>query len=240
MSRTLEINIERRYSSETIIRAEISVPLDAGRVTVLFGPSGCGKTTVLRSVAGLDVPHSGSITFNGSVWFDRNKRVFLPPQSRGIGFLFQEYALFPHLTVAENVGYALRRLAAGDRQKRVAELLVQFQLQGLENRLPRQISGGQQQRVALARTIAPQPRLMLLDEPLSALDATMRAQLRTELKSLLTEFAIPSIVVTHDPEEVAVLADYLVVMEAGRVKEQRTLRDSEDQRRLNLTSRCPP
>jgi len=188
-------------------------------VTVLFGPSGCGKTTLLRCLAGLERPHSGEIRFNGETWFDAARNIHRSPQERGIGFLFQEYALFPHLTVAGNVGYGLQRVGGEERRLRVGEMLDRFQLSGLESRYPHQVSGGQQQRVALARVLARRPRLLLLDEPLSALDGALREELRGQLRRILSAFEIPVIVVTHDRTEAIALGDRIVVMEGGRVRQ---------------------
>ena len=189
-------------------------------MTALVGPSGCGKTTVLRCLAGLDVPRSGRITFGDEVWFDGPSQVSQRPQQRGIGFLFQEYALFPHLTVFENVAFGLARIDKGTARRRVGDLLSMLQLAGLEGRYPHELSGGQQQRVALARTVAPRPRLLLLDEPLSALDSPTRAELRQELRRVLAEWSIPTILVTHDPTEVVALADEVIVLLEGRVRQR--------------------
>jgi molybdate transport system ATP-binding protein len=184
---------------------------------VLFGPSGCGKTTALRCLAGLLRPEIGAIRCDADVWFDANRGIHQPPQRRGVGFLFQDYALFPHLTVAANVGYALARK---ERERPVADLLAAFGLTGLDDRYPHQISGGQQQRVALARTLARRPRLLLLDEPLSALDGPTREELRPELRQRLAEFRTPVVLVTHDRTEAMALADHLIVMDRGRVVQQ--------------------
>src|SRR5262249_21059483 len=151
-------------------------------ITVLFGPSGTGKTTALRCLAGLELPTEGTIEFNGELWLDRSTNRLVPPQARGVGLVSQDYALFPHLTVTGNIGFGLRAFARADRERRVAEMMTLFGLGGLERRLPRELSGGQQQRVALARAAARNPRLLLLDEPLSALDLPARRQVRTELR----------------------------------------------------------
>jgi molybdate transport system ATP-binding protein len=195
-------------------------PVESFSVTALVGPSGCGKTTVLRCLAGLDVPHSGRIAFGDDVWFDRPAQICQRPQQRGIGFLFQEYALFPHLSVFDNIAFGLGRIERGAARRRIADLVSVLQLAGLEARYPHELSGGQQQRVALARTVAPRPRLLLLDEPLSALDAPTRSELRQELRRMLAEWSIPTIIVTHDPTEVVCLADEVIVLLDGRVRQR--------------------
>lgn len=219
MSGELAAQFERRFPDGIAIAGEFRQPVSEFSVTVLFGPSGCGKTTLLRSLAGLERPDSGFIRFAGETWFDAEQRVFRRPEQRGIGFMFQDYALFPHLTVEQNVAYGLRNVDATRRRQCVGELLDRFHLAGLEQRYPRQISGGQQQRVALARAIARQPRLLLLDEPLSALDSTLRDEMRTQLRRHLADFAIPVILVTHDRTEAIALGDQLVVMDAGEIRQ---------------------
>jgi molybdate transport system ATP-binding protein len=199
------------------IQAALALRTDAFSVTVLFGPSGSGKTTVLRCLAGLDRPDQGQICFDEEVWFDAVRGAFLPPQRRGIGYLFQEYALFPHLTVAGNIVYSLTGLTASERRRRLGEMTDLFGLAGLEDRYPRQLSGGQQQRVALARALVRRPRLLLLDEPLSALDTPTREQLRRELRRLLAESRVPAVLVTHDRGEALALGDAVVVLDKGRV-----------------------
>lgn len=225
MTSELSARFERRFASERIVHGELSCPLDRFHTTVLFGPSGCGKTTVLRCLAGLDRPDEGRIVCDGDVWFDAATRFFRSPQERDAGFLFQDYALFPHLTVRDNIGYGLRRLPAVQRKPRVDELIDRFRLDDCESRFPQQISGGQHQRAALARTVARRPRLLLLDEPLSALDAPLRESLRIELRRLLAEMAVPVILVTHDRIEAMALGDHLIVMSSGRVLESGAVRD---------------
>lgn len=215
MTPELTAHFVKRYRGGAAVECALRQTVDAFSVTALFGPSGCGKTTVLRCLAGLEQPEQGAIAFGDEVWFDQQQGVCRAPQQRGIGYLFQEFALFPHLTVADNVGYSLHSLAADDRRRQVAEMLERFGLTGLERRYPRQISGGQQQRVALARTLISRPRLLLLDEPLSALDAMLREQLRRELRQLLAGFRLPVILVTHDREEVLALADQVAVFDGG-------------------------
>jgi molybdate transport system ATP-binding protein len=186
-------------------------------LTVLFGPSGSGKSTTLRCLAGLERPDRGVIRFGDEIWFDAERNIFLPPQQRRIGYLFQDYALFPHLTVEQNIAYGLGKLREAARRQRVEEISALLELAGLEDRYPRQLSGGQQQRVALARTLVCRPRLLLLDEPLSALDAPTREQLRRQLRHWLFELKISALLVTHDRIEALALGDYLAVFHAGRV-----------------------
>ena len=217
MAPPLVVDLERRFGRGPTVRARLELPATPGRVAVLFGPSGAGKTTVLRCLAGLDRPESGRILFQGETWCDTATGVFLPPQRRRVGLLFQDYALFPHLSAEQNVQYGLAHLPAAERRERSRALFQMLRLEGLEHRGPRELSGGQQQRVALARALATRPRLLLLDEPLSALDAPAREGLRGELRRLLRELGMPTVVVTHDRLEALALGDDLVAMEGGRV-----------------------
>lgn len=216
-TRELILQFETRYPSGVTVHGNFRMPIDQFSITVLFGPSGCGKTTILRSLAGLHRPQRGVIRLGSETWFDSAENICLSPQVRDIGFLFQDYALFPHLTVLQNIGYGLNQLTSLARQQRIDEMLRPLNLAGLESRYPHQISGGQQQRVALARVLARRPRLLLLDEPLSAIDNSLRAQLRLELRRVLTEFGIPVVLVTHDPVEATALAHQVVVMSNGQV-----------------------
>jgi molybdate transport system ATP-binding protein len=216
MAGPLTANFKKRFSPEVVIHGNLEQRPGAHSITALFGPSGCGKTTILRCLAGLEIPDEGSIVFDGSAWFDSDAGIFVPPQRRGIGFMFQDYALFPHLTVAENIAFGLGGSAAA-RGKRVLELLRRFELEAVQRSRPAQLSGGQQQRAALARAIAPEPRLLLLDEPLSALDAVLREELRAELRRSLIQAGAPVVVVTHDRDEALALGDVLCVMSRGKV-----------------------
>jgi molybdate transport system ATP-binding protein len=219
MERTLSLDLVRRFDGGPSVAVRAAWPTDRDPVTVLFGPSGAGKTTVLRALAGLDRPEAGTITFDGETWLDVARGVFVPPQARGVGFLFQEYALFPHLSVAANVGYGLHRLPRRARRARVLELAGPLGLADLLERRPAQLSGGERQRVALARALAPRPRLLLLDEPLSALDAPLRAALHGELRHVLEGSGVPALVVTHDRTEALALGDRLVVLAGGAVRQ---------------------
>lgn len=216
MAAELVAAFTKRFPGGPAIAAELSLEADSPSVTVLFGPSGSGKTTILRCLAGLERPESGSIRFGADTWLDTERRIFSPPQARPIGYLFQDYALFPHLTVEGNIAYGMRR-ARSERGARVAELLQRFALDGLAGRHPSQLSGGQRQRVALARALATEPRLLLLDEPLSALDASSRDLVRRELRSLLSHLKIPTLLVTHDRVESLALGDRMLVVAEGRI-----------------------
>jgi len=218
MADDLICECRKRLPSGFELDASLRIPLDESRVTVLFGPSGAGKTTLLRLLAGLERPDAGTIALRGSAWYDSAREVFLAPQQRRAGFLFQDYALFPHLTVAANVAFA-----AGAEQSK--KLMAAFGLEDLRHRLPRAISGGQQQRVALARALAAEPALLLLDEPLSALDAATRVRTRHELRRMLLEGGVPSIVVTHDRTEAIALGDWMAVMVDGRIRQAGPVRE---------------
>lgn len=211
----------KRFPGGTAIEADFRQAIKAFSVTVLFGPSGCGKTTVLRCLAGLEKPELGSIRFGDEIWFDADRRIFRTPQERGIGYVAQDLALFPHMTVFGNIAYGLPW--SQRKRERIAEMLDLCGLLGLEQRYPQQLSGGQQQRVALARALIRRPRLLLLDEPMSALDAVSREQLRHELRRLLTGFGIPVVFVTHDRGEAIALADQIVVMDRGQVQQTGTV-----------------
>ena len=182
-----------------------------------WGPSGSGKTTVLRLIAGFESPDRGEIRIQGRVV--SGAAVHVPPNRRNVGMVFQEYALFPHLTVAQNVSFGLRRMSREERERRLAEVLALAGLDGLEQRYPHELSGGQQQRVALARTIAPRPITVLLDEPFSNLDAGMRRRLRQEVADILRAHTIATVFVTHDREEAFAMADRVAVMNEGHLEQ---------------------
>jgi len=186
-----------------------------GETLALLGPSGCGKTTTLRLIAGFEAPDAGQVEIGGRLV--AGPGVFLPPEQRRIGMVFQDYALFPHLTVAKNVAYGLKR--SEDRAARVGEVLALVGLSGLEARLPHELSGGQQQRVALARALAPQPEVLLLDEPFSNLDARLRTQVRGEVRNILKATSTTAIFVTHDQEEALYMGDQVGVMNAGQLEQ---------------------
>jgi molybdate transport system ATP-binding protein len=212
MADQLICQCRKRLSRGFEVDAELRIPLDRAPVAVLFGPSGSGKTTLLRMLAGLERPDAGSIVFREISWFDSARGIHLATQERRAGFLFQDYALFPHLTVAENVGYAAPRETAH-------KVLETFGLTELAASKPRALSGGEQQRVALARALAAEPALLLLDEPLSALDAPTRVRTRYELRRMLLAGGVPSIVVTHDRMEAVALGDWMAVIVDGRIRQ---------------------
>ncbi len=201
-----------RRASGFELDATLRLPLDRAPITVLFGPSGSGKTTLLRMLAGLDRPDEGAIAFRGQRWFDAAGGLNLAPQQRRAGYLAQDYALFPHLTVAANVAYAAR-------PGKGAGYLKTFGIAELADRYPLAISSGQRQRVALARALAAEPALLLLDEPLSALDAAARSRTRRQLRDLLLASGVPCIVVTHDRMEAVSLGDWIAVISAGLVRQ---------------------
>jgi molybdate transport system ATP-binding protein len=214
MDNELAVDVRKRHAGGPEIAAALHLPLGAPSVTVLFGPSGAGKTTVLRLIVGLDTPDAGSIRCAGQVWYDGARGILLRPQNRRVGYLSQDYAIFPHLTVRDNVAYGAR--PAGDD---VRNLLARFELGELADRYPRQLSGGQLQRVALARALAAEPRLLLLDEPLSALDEPARLRMRADLRQLLNSLQVPAIVVTHDRNEALALGDSIAIMIDGKLRQ---------------------
>jgi len=213
-------HLVKRFGAHTAL-SDVSLDIRAGELVCLLGPSGCGKTTLLRAIAGLERQDSGTIVLSGR---DISEAA---PQARDYGILFQSYALFPNLTVAQNVAYGLSG-KRGHRKyvaHRVDEMLTLVGLQGAANKYPGQISGGQQQRVAMARALAPSPSLLLLDEPMSALDARVREHLRIELRALQRRLSITTLMVTHDQEEAMVMADRIAVMNGGVIEQYGTPRE---------------
>jgi ABC-type Fe3+/spermidine/putrescine transport system ATPase subunit len=208
-------HVSKAYGDKLALR-DVSLAIHEGAIVCLLGPSGCGKTTLLRSIAGLEQPDSGAISFAGQ----RIDQV--PPHERGFGLMFQDYALFPHRNVAENIGFGLRMQGkdAGQIAERVQEMLSLVGLQGYERRRVYELSGGERQRVALARSLAPSPRLLMLDEPLGALDRSLRERLQDELRDILKRVGVTSVYVTHDQSEAFALADWLVLMNAGQIEQQ--------------------
>ena len=202
---------------------DVAFELSPGEVHCLVGPSGCGKTTILRVIAGLEAVQGGRIVIDGEVMAEPGYDV--APENRRVGLMFQDFALFPHLRIVDNVSFGLTSLDAAARRRRALELLAQVDLAGLANAYPHTLSGGEQQRVALARALAPRPRLMLLDEPFSSLDATLREQVRDDTITLLRTEETPVLMVTHDAEEAVRIADRIHVMLDGRIIQSGTPAD---------------
>ena len=209
----LEINNVSKIFGQAVAVNDFNLQVDKGELVSFLGPSGCGKTTTLRMVAGFEIPTSGRIVVNGQDITDK------APNQRDVGMVFQAYALFPNMTVADNISFGLMiaKKPASDRKKRVAEMLDIIHMSDFGDRYPYQLSGGQQQRVALARALALSPQVLLLDEPLSALDAKIRVSLRAEIRSIQRQLGITAIYVTHDQEEALSLSDRVVVMNGGRM-----------------------
>ena len=207
-------NLVKAFGANTVVK-NVSLAFEKGEFISLLGPSGCGKTTILRMIAGFERPTSGQILVEGK---DISP---LPPNQRKIGMVFQAYALFPNMNVEDNVGFGLRiaGVPADERRARVEEMLKLIGLPGYGKRFPFEMSGGQQQRVALARALAPKPRMLLLDEPLSALDAKIRVSLRQEIRAIQRDLGITTVFVTHDQEEALSISDRIVVLSAGNVEQ---------------------
>jgi putative spermidine/putrescine transport system ATP-binding protein len=219
------VHIERcakTFADGTQALGPVTLEVARGETVVLLGPSGCGKTTLLRIIAGLEMPDAG-----GRVLFNKTDVTRVPIERRNVGMVFQSYALFPNMNVADNIGYGLkiRRVSAAERSARITELVALTGIEGLEHRRIDQLSGGQRQRVALARAVAVQPSVLLLDEPLTALDAALRERLRGELNRLLRTLGITTIYVTHDQSEAMALGDRIVVMRKGAIAQSGTPRD---------------
>jgi molybdate transport system ATP-binding protein len=214
---------------------DVAFSAQESKTTVLLGESGAGKSTVLKTLSGLLTPQKGYITFNSATYFDSERHIIVPPQERPFGYVFQDYVLFPHLNVFENVAFGLRasRTARREIVQRVGEALERVHLTGFERRRPGQLSGGQQQRVAIARALALRPQLLLLDEPLAALDVQTRREVRQELRHILSEVAITTILVTHSYLEALLLGEYILVLDHGHIIQQ------GDQRELSEYPRSP-
>ncbi len=207
--------VSKRFGQDPVLRS-VDLAVTGGSITALLGPSGCGKTTLLRSIAGLERIDAGTITVGDLMVDDTD--TFVAPERRGVGMVFQDWALFPHLSVARNVGYGVRDRA--ERARRVDEALARVGLAGLGDRMPATLSGGQKQRVAVARALAPEPSVLLLDEPFSNLDTALRVELRSEVHRLLRDLEITAVFVTHDQEEAFAIGDEVAVMLDGDLIQQ--------------------
>jgi len=216
--------LRKHYASEgRIIKAldDVDLTIPSNQIFTLLGPSGCGKTTLLRSIVGLESPDAGEIRIGDEIVYSSARHISVPTEKRGLGMVFQTYAIWPHMNVYDNVAYPLqnRKVPKEEIRRRVAETLAFVQLEGFENRPATKLSGGQQQRVALARALVAQPRVILFDEPLSNLDAKLREETRKELKTFLYDLQITAVYVTHDRVEALALSDTIAVMRAGRIIE---------------------
>ncbi len=211
----IEFRLEKRLNfAEGGQKLDIEIQLEKGQFVTLYGKSGAGKTSILRMLAGLLRPEAGHIQVKGQQWYDHNKNIFLSPQKRQLGLLFQDYALFPNMSVRENLLFALPK---GQPDAIIAELIELMELRELQNRRPNRLSGGQQQRVALARALVQKPPLLLLDEPLSALDQEMRLKLQEYLLEIHQKYGLTTILVSHEPNEILRLSDTVYVIEQGRL-----------------------
>jgi molybdate transport system ATP-binding protein len=214
----LSVRVRRRLVSGArsfLLDAEFDVPPG---ITILFGPSGAGKSTLLGAIAGLLRPDAGKITLNGAVLFDHDRQIDVAVAQRRVGYVFQELALFPHLTAAENVGYGLASLPRPERESRVAAALASFHIEEVAERRPDDISGGERQRVALARSLVTEPRALLLDEPLSALDEEIKQKILDDLRAWNAARRLPVLYVTHSREEAAAIGEQVVYMRQGRIE----------------------
>jgi len=209
-------DVAKRYGDEPVI-ADLSLSVEEGEILTLLGPSGCGKTTTLRLIAGLDRPDAGTIRLNGDPV--SGDGAFVAPERRGVGVVFQEFALFPHLTAAENVAFGLKEASSAETDARVRELLDLVGLEAQADSYPDELSGGQQQRVALARSLAPEPEILLLDEPFSNLDVDLRVAMREEVRDIIKEAGVTAVSVTHDQEEAMSISDRVAVVNDGRIEQ---------------------
>ena len=224
---TVEVEIEKEFYGRKLRKKKGEKPsfsmhcsFDAdSEFAVLFGCSGSGKTTALRCIAGLENPDAGTIRINDTLYFDSKKKINLPPQKRKIGYMFQENALFPHMNVRQNIEFGLKGLSSIEKNDQVNEMLGLVGIEELEFAYPDELSGGQKQKVALARALAPNPEVLLLDEPFSALDTVVRLKLRKELRTIQKKLGIPVIFITHDPVEAFTMADRMAVFDNGRVQQ---------------------
>jgi iron(III) transport system ATP-binding protein len=218
MSRVLLERIGKSYETFHAVR-ELDLEIQEGELVTFLGPSGCGKTTTLRMVAGLEIPTSGRILLGDRVVNDPARQIAVPPEHRHIGMVFQSYAVWPHMRISQNIDYPLRiqKVSRDERERRLEEIVNLVQLKGQEDKWPHQLSGGQQQRVALARGLIMKPSVLLLDEPLSNLDAKLRKSMRSEIRDIQQKLRMTMLYVTHDREEAEAISDRMAVMFGGRL-----------------------
>lgn len=209
-----------RHFGDVAALQDVSLEIGAGQILCLVGHSGCGKSTLLRTIAGIETLDAGSIRIEGTLV--AGDGVFVEPEHRRVGFMFQDYALFPHLSVWDNVGFGLSGLPRAQRARRIADIIERIGIGALADRCPHMLSGGEQQRVALARALAPQPRLLLMDEPFSNLDRGLRDKVRQETLSIVRDLGMTAVVVTHDPEEALAIGDMVALMQGGKLVEAGT------------------
>ncbi len=213
--------VVKRFGKVTAVDG-VSFAVKEGEILGLLGPSGCGKTTVLRSISGLEEIDQGKIILDGKTVSSPAEKIFVPPEKRRLGFVFQSYALWPHMTVKQNIAYALKGFSKEEKERRISSSLELVGLSEVGERYPAQLSGGQQQRVAVARSVSYEPKVILLDEPLSNLDAVERERVRGELRSLLKRIGITTVFVTHDQEEAFIICDRVILMNHGRIEQEGT------------------
>jgi len=235
----LRLELLTKRFGETVAVDGVSLEVGEGELLAVVGPSGCGKTTLLRLIAGLEVPDDGAIHLGGEVLFSKERHIFVPPHRRQVGMVFQNYALWPHMNVFENVAYPLkvRGLGRGEVRREVGKVLSLVRLEGLEGRHPHQLSGGEQQRAALARALVMRPRVLLLDEPLSNLDAHLREEMRFEIKRIQRETGVTIVHVTHDQSEAMAIADRMAVMRRGRLVQTGPPRELYEHPRTEFVAR---
>ncbi|MCB0349015.1 MAG: ABC transporter ATP-binding protein [Bdellovibrionales bacterium] len=219
MSQVKFEGIKKQYAADVFAVSDFTLTIEDGEFVSFLGPSGCGKTTTLRMIAGLEKNTHGKIYLGDDLVSDPENKFFLPPEKRHVGMVFQSYAVWPHMNVYDNVAYPLKiqKVPKDEIEKRVLEMLKVVELNGLEKRMPNQLSGGQQQRVALARGLVMQPKVLLLDEPLSNLDAKLREKMRTDIRAIQQSLKLTVVYVTHDQIEANTMSDRIVIMKSGKI-----------------------
>lgn len=214
----IKLNLQKQLDAESgKMKLDVDMTISEGSFVAIFGDSGAGKTSILRMLSGLMNADSGKIEVENEIWFDGKSKINLKPQQRNIGFLFQDYALFPNMTVRENLVYALEK---GQNPQIIDDLISTIELKDLQNKMPANLSGGQKQRVALARTLVRKPKILLLDEPLSALDAKMRTRLQDYILKVHRQFKLTTILVSHNTSEVVKMADEVFILDQGKIKQK--------------------